>query len=253
MALIEQPQPTGPLVQGDILSGLTLYRTDVAANPQRLADKGSAVTTGLVLSRNCNACREPFVLVAAVLPFQRQDFVRLTQPEISLDDARRFMAGLRDGWTEPDTFYIGPIPQLGKGRYAANLKLVSTIGLPGDSNERQDWLKQRRLGRLVSAHRRHLHSRLLRAFADEGFGDYDGWPTEDLELIADAGRNEVAKLETEIRNLQLKLNAGQSDGSTRDRALQGYQGQIEKLRALLAEKQQALQPYLAELQRRELG
>lgn len=251
MGLVEPIGGRGSLGQGDLLRDLAFYGAAIDGTPEQVSE----AVAGLVISRNCNALRASHVLVAPVVSYRRETFAQLRDGAVSMDRARRLMAGLRDGWNEPDIFYLGPIQALGHERYAANLRHICSFGVPVADAERASWVEGKRVARLSTSHRRHLHARLFRAFADEGFDDFSWWPTQDLNLIVAKGRQEIADAQRQLAAAEISLETGRSDGSVEpkqlQRALSGRQAKIGTARLDLEKAQAALRPYLDELARRE--
>jgi hypothetical protein len=246
MGLIVESEVDAPLRQGDILCNILLYET---------ADDGDApvpveVEHVLVLSRHCNAARKQTVIVAAIKDITPTGFFEQLK-ELSLDDARRYLAAVRDGDGKPDRFYLGPLP----GREVRSftcLDRIYSIQLPKDGSARQDWVRSRRRGTLSDEHRRHLHTTLLLAFGREGFDDYAWWPDADLKLMMDVGNKALAKAAMDEADIERERQAAMVEPDEK-RAAGRLQTNKSKAESVAKEKKQAkdaLEQYLAEWERR---
>jgi hypothetical protein len=191
MPIIEPVAKELPLSQGDLLQGISLYATGSNWG----ASGGESVQTAksglcLVVSRPCVARNKEHVTVVEV------EQVRLDVPEEAktFDDMTRFFSAIRDGAKTPDRLYLGELE--GKtGRFTANLDSFHNLQVSNHSPERQQFVGACRIGRLHRDFITDLHARLFRAFASMGFDDVGWFSNQDLEIVVNAGRAELAALE----------------------------------------------------------
>lgn len=234
MPIIETAIPDSPLSQGDVLSGVKLFRTNCAdgesiACPDRFC---------LVLSRPCVAIHKPVVTVAAVEKYSPS----IPKDVESFQDMLDFLTDLRDGTDTPDVFYLGSLPDE-DGRFCARLDQVHSITLPS-SNERQHFLRSHRKATLNGEFRRDLHLRLLRAFASLGFDDYGWFSDHDLSTLLTFADSDLARADAELSQQRIAREKQQIQGHVvAAKPLQS----AEDRRSLLAAK---FAPYREELSRR---
>lgn len=235
MPILIQPQLDAPLEQGDLLAGVHVA----------VASEGTAFLEGpclaLVLSRNCNALRDPDIVVAKV---QHKSFQEIKVT--TLDECRRFLARIRDGRDAPDQFYLGELPG-SKRRYVARLDSLHTIKLPAD---RQAFIAKHRTHRLDPAFLSDLHARIFAAFAPLGFDDHAWLSDDDLQLIISTGASEVASLRSELSAAEHELNQLQVQEQTEKR-VDVCRARIANLRTAVDKAELELRPYEAESQRRK--
>ena len=190
MGLVDPDPGQGPLAQGDIIKDVVMHTTTLDGRSKAIKDRA------LVISRNCNAARESTILVAAIVQFKSQALVDIET--FRLDDMRRRLCALRDGDGTPDTFYLGQLDHTDT-RYCAKLNSIFTIELhnhEAQASDRRNWIQERRIARLTSDHRRHLHQRILGAVSPEGFEDVEWLCDADLAVLIDAGHAEYVRLES---------------------------------------------------------
>ena len=247
MALVDY-HVEGPLRQGDLLKGLTLYRCDPDGDPVALDD-----TMGVVVSRHCNALRAQTVLVAAIRQYRGNDLQSIAQGEPSLDEMRRRFDALRNGDGQPDSFYLGTLRDHHNARFAARLDSIHAVEVPTDAAERDNWIESRRFARLSDEHRRHLHVRLFAAISSEGFDDLQWWADEDLEMIVLSGRRAIRQAEAQRDDVAMKLQLIDSESLLPKQMEKKRTGLChEQAKAIqgLKDCQEALRPYEEELRRR---
>lgn len=239
MGLLTQPSTDAPLRQGDILKAVQLYETADDGDGAAPVENAAYM---LVISRHCNAFRNPAVLVVAITEVKPAVFDELAGK--SLDSTRRALAALRDGDGSPDRFYIGPLPGHEPQRAFACLDQVYTIQAPVESSVRSSWISERRIAALTDEHRRHLHASLFLAFGREGFDDFNWWPDGDLRLAIAAGRRAVA----DAMQKQADIVPNYEGAAPKKVGAIGKQATIATSALKDAEKE--LEPYLVEWKRR---
>jgi hypothetical protein len=149
-----------------------------------------------------------------------------------------FLRTIRDGDTTPDKLYLGQIPDLGDGRFRANLDSLHTIKVPNDV-QLTAFLQRGRIGRLAQDFVRDLHIRAFRAFASLGFDDHRWMTDEDLNWLVQTARKEFAELEAQLAGALAGGDVG-GNKKIKDNATK----QLAKIRPLY-------QPYIEELESRK--
>lgn len=245
MPIIESlADQTPPLSQGDILKGVSLFVTHKPWEEDGGSGKKTDHALGLVLSRACVAAHKDRVIVAAIEKYKKpppafEDF----------DEAHEFFKEIRDGHTTLDQFYLGQVPGY-EGSFCARLDSLHTIRIPTDRADMTAFLATRRIGMLNIDFTRDLHLRLFRAFASLGFDDNAWFSTEDLRTVIMAADRDVKRLEADLSEVQLQLQAGATQGFTHE----AERKKLEKNQVGLREKIDALQkkvnPFREELKQR---
>jgi hypothetical protein len=245
MPIIEDPGPSLPLSQGDILEGVPLFITknvwpddgEAARIPHRLC---------LVVSRPCIAQHERYILVSAIeqyknkLPSKFEDF----------DEACEFFKDIRDGTSSPDQFYLGQLPGH-DGTFCARLDSFHTVFVPAKGTDRDAFVTKRRVARLNSDFGRDLHLRVLRSFASLGFDDHGWQPTEDLKAAVMVGQRETKAAEVVVMDLRARLQSGKAQGFSHPTDKAKLEKDLEKAERDMGKLQEALAPFEAELEKRE--
>ena len=253
MPVILQAPDSAPLTQGDILKGLPFATTSADGKLQADAKARYVV----VVSRPCKALRDPFVVVAPVHE-SKLDLSQLRErmtsagkgagEQVSLDRARRFLAGVRDGGQFSDSFYLGDL-EMGSGkRFAADLSALSTMQVPTDAEIRSAWVKDHRIWRLDIEFARDLHVRLFNTIARLGFDDHGWFADPDLDIIITDGEKEVAQLQTALSDAQRAVQSRQANG---DNIQKDLSDQVTQKEIAVADAKEQLAPYLAERERRK--
>ena len=239
MPILHPASPDTDLQQGDVLKDVYLAIADGAA--AEVQGPGYA----MVLSRNCNALRDGRIVVAELVARSFNGDVKDLE---TLDEIRRFFAGIRDGRSSPDQFYLGPIGSDEQQRYVAKLDSLHTIIIPTDDTARRDFVNKHRSHRIDDAFARDLHMRIFGAFAPLGFDDFGWFCDADLACVIAAGnaelqaaKSKLAEAEVEISKLGLGANSKELNG--RKAAKGNLEQQVKKAEA-------ALQPYLDEKRKR---
>lgn len=248
MGLLQDSDTASPLMQGDILKDVALYET---SEDGEFATPVEGVDHVLVLSRNCNALRHTTVSVAAITELTPGSFE--TIGDMSLGEARRRLAAVRDGDGTPDRFYLGELPGRGPRRAVARLDLIYAIRVPERDEPRRQWIDARRVATLSDEHRRHLHVRMLLAFGREGFDDHAWLSKGDLRLLIAAGTRDQAEARKKQAGAVSRYEtstAGQGGRSAHEGRIRGMSEQVGKKGDEVQEARTALQPYLEEWQRR---
>jgi hypothetical protein len=249
MAIVVPADPSAPLRQGDILTDVTIAVAEATAVEDVDIDgPGSA----MVISRHCNALRDPRIVVAKVEPrsLSNDGLAELK----TLDEWRRYFSGLRDGKESPDNFYLGELVDGSNRRYFAKLDSLHTLRIPpvkpGDA--RAAFIAKHRIFHLHDAFVRDLHSRIFNAFAELGFDDYRWFIDSDLALVVKQGQAEIAKLRADVLTAEASL--ARDEAETKDeKQLAGLRNNLKNLKETLAKREEALLPYSAEQERRARG
>ncbi|MFO0957372.1 MAG: hypothetical protein U0800_07875 [Isosphaeraceae bacterium] len=238
MPIIESPSEGSPLTQGDILQGVKMFLTDAGPDGESDKHKLSPMNLCLVVSRPCVIAHKPQILVAGVVKYPQEPPKDIE----TLADVLDFMVGARDGLLAPDVFYLGQMPNM-KGRYCARLDWLHTIGLPCEPDTRKAFVAGRRIATLNPDFLRSLHTRLFMSFASLGFDDHS-WPSDDdLEWIVRAGRSDIAKLDLEVKSLELQESTRSASGKDLD---QKQLKQLTNSRKALEDLHLKIAPYEAE-------
>jgi hypothetical protein len=233
-----------PLSQGDILKGVSLFVTHEPWKEDGGSGRKMEHPLGLVLSRPCAAAHKNCVIVAAIEKYKNPP------PEFEdFDHAHEFFKAIRDGHTTLDLFYLGQIPGY-EGSFCARFDSLHTIRIPTGQADMTAFLAARRIAVLNSDFARDLHLRIFRAFASLGFDDNAWFSTDDLRTLVMAADRDIKQLEADLSNIQLKLQAGGTQGFTHETA----RGKLENEQAKLQKKIDALRektsPFREELNRR---
>jgi len=238
--------PTGPLRQGDILEGVTLFVS---------GDEGPVVLAAcpcVVLSRDCKALRDTDLLVAAIRQRHRAEFeAYLNNEKSTLDEARRTFAAIRDGDAMPDGVYLGSVPSL-DGRWMIDLSSVHTVRVPEDQAKRDEWIARHRRAVLHFEAVRHLQTRLFAAISRQGFDDHEWWDDPDLEALVAIGKRrlsqEIAALDTLNAKGIALANAAKPPHAGH---LRNHDNQTAEQKAVVESLKQELKPYEAALAARK--
>lgn len=207
MPIICRPAAEEPLFQGDILADVPFpFLTD-----EGRVSADSKARFVIVISRPCKALRDKTVVVAPVFQ-QPLDIGKLNEgsPGESLDRYRRFLSGYRDGISGVayiDLMYLGTLDESGGKRYAAQLSTLGTIAVPAAADERQAFIRKKRVARLAPDFIRDLHSRLTSTYTKLGFEDVEWLCDADLAMMITAGEADLAALELILKNAQFKVQA----------------------------------------------
>ncbi|MHB1424086.1 MAG: hypothetical protein ACYC3I_12990 [Gemmataceae bacterium] len=233
-----------PLSQSDILKGVSLFVTHKPWGEDGGSGRKTEHPLGLVLSRPCVAAHKDRVIVAAIEKYKKPP------PEFEdFDEAHEFFKEIRDGHTTLDLFYLGQMPGY-EGSFCARLDSLHTIRIPTDLADMAAFLAACRIGILNSNFARDLHLRLFRAFASLGFDDSAWFSTEDLRTVVMVADRDTKRLEAELSDVQLKLQAGGAQSFTHETERK----KLESKQAELPKKINALQiktsPFREELNRR---
>lgn len=165
----------------------------------------------------------------------------------TLDRARRFLAGVRDGGQFSDRFYLGDLEADSDTRFVADLAVLATIQVP-TGKHRVSWIEARRIGRLAAEYARDLHVRLFNTIARLGFDDYDWFPDPDLAVLITEGNAEVAQLQMALADAQHAIQVKAGNG---EKISEKLTHEVENKRKALAEAKAVLEPYEAERVRRQ--
>lgn len=246
MPIVERVSGEEPLSQGDLLRGLNFVSLTEGGD----ADLSTVATWGLVLSRPCNALRDPTVVVASVAQFPL-DLKIEAAPGQELERMRRRLAGVRDGIRGAefsDSLYLGPIDSLyPTRRYAADLTRLMTVQVATDA-KRQDWVRARRVWRLGEGFLRDLHTRLALTFTRPGHDDYEWYSDADLDIMITSGRRDSKALGAESDIAESAIQ--QREAANQD-VKEQLRKELEKKQQAAARAEEQLQPYLQEKARRE--
>lgn len=238
MPIVESAPADALLGQGDILAlpqgGLYLDHK-----------KGTPVSTkphaGLVISRDCAGDHGKSVLVAEIHPS------KLNLPsEDDLEDIVKLLSVLRDGGNNPDTFYLGALPNQ-TGRFAAKLDSIVTVRLPSPE-ERAAWLATHRVLRLTEEFRRALPTRLFWALCRQGYDDFAWFSTPDLEYVRHVVDAQKARISAEVH--ALKADRARAEADANDKAIVAADGKLKTAEDRLKKLNEKATPYLAELAKR---
>lgn len=239
MPIIDNSEPSRPLSQGDILKDINLFVTAGGW----MSSNGTAQTVPnkmcMVLSRPCVIAHKATVIVATVEKYP-------DAPPRELDSFKKvqsFLIGFRDGVKSPDVFYLGHFPQY-SGRYCAKLDELHTIQIPGSEEERQQFVKSKRIGTLHPDFARDLHTRLFRAVASLGFDDH-GWLSDnDLDWLVAQGEADLKLAEARVSEQEAKEKGQAAKGEKFDtKQKNNAQREVENLK-------EELKPFQEERKRR---
>jgi hypothetical protein len=238
MAIIEPHRAGTSLSQGDILTGIRLYSSLIEADSlgPGTPEDNKAVAC-LIVSRQCVTSHKPVIVVAAVKKYQAEPKYDSTYEE--LED---FFKTIRDGVEAPDQFYLGHLPSM-QGRYFAKLDSLHTLQIPKAGEQRQMLVDRCRIATLNVDYIRALHTRLFQAFANMGFEDHQWCSTEDLRLLVDKGQAEIRSKKDKSNFQAMAMDAA---GRKQDKA------KTESPNRAILDMEAKLQPYIDELQRRQL-
>ncbi|MCL2824846.1 MAG: hypothetical protein FWD57_12735 [Polyangiaceae bacterium] len=239
MSILVPADHCDELRQGDLLVQ--------AITPSINEDGRYACNTGIVLvvSRNCNAFRKPYITVASVE----------TRPITGVQHAKtigalvEYFKQLRDGESMLDTFYLGTINADTQNRYVAKLDQLHTISIPKHLDARQEYLRAHRTHHLSQDYVRELQLRLFRAFASMGFDDYEWWDDGDLDFVKRVGLAQLSVAKAELSRLEAErdgkvLACGQQHA-------RGYDSDIAKLKNRLANIESEISPVLRAQEKRQ--
>ncbi len=246
MPIIEVPETSLPLSQGDILEGIALFVTRKSWESDGGVSQRTEHRHCLVVSRPCVAVHKPKVLVAAIEKYSNDppnDFE-------SFEEACEFHTSIRDGTTAPDQFYIGQLAGQA-GSFCARLDSLHTIQIPTDQVERQTFVANRRIGRLSQDFARDLHLRILRAVASLGFDDFGWHSTPDLLTVVKFGQTDLANAEHKTKKLEAKLQTSEAQGAKHPSTIASLKKQVSEAKDQVNKLKAKLAPYEEELKRRE--
>lgn len=234
-----------PLEQGDVLQGIPVYSTDPDGAPA-----GSTPDFVLVLSRPCNALRDEQVVVATALARSLAGD-NLKQIETA-SELKRLLAGLRDGKSYPDHFYLGDLV-LASGaapkRYFAKFDSLHSIKVPGETRARDAFIQKHRRYRLAPEFARDLHARIFGAFAALGFDDDQWFCDGDLELLVSFLQKEATQRKAEVDALASQVQVARATDA-KAQEVAGLEKQLGNKRADLAKADAELSRATAEQARR---
>jgi hypothetical protein len=240
MPLLEPATGGDDLVQGDLLSGVSLFGGDLVKGAGYRINGRSHC---LVVSRDCVAVRDPQVVVAAVKQFNPTPPV---DAEADEEDVRHFFEDFREGIIEPDTFYLGSIPG-GPERFAARLDELCTVKLPSADAERSKWIAEHRVARLTPDFVRALPVRLFMTFGRVGYNDHTWYCTQDLEWLVKKGRASIAKSKADLAVAEADLAQTQLSAPANSGRLEADGTKIRGLRGAVQKAEAKLAPFEAEL------
>ena len=227
MPIVRPAISNSPLLQGDLLRGVTVVETGADGNAEM--DDPPFV---LVLSRPCNALRAARVVVAAVRARDLgSDGIKDAK---TLADIRDFFEGVRDGFSAPDRLYLGALTSDPSKRFFAHLDSHHTIQLPKDVEARAAFVEKQRVFHLEDAFVRDLHLRIYNAFASLGFQDEAWLSDEDLSIVVAIARADLARLRADHDGLAAALAASQVAG-VKDKQLVQQRQELEAALKRLAE------------------
>lgn len=242
MPILVSPRTGEPLGQGDVLKDVTLHTTDLDGTAK------SRQSRALVLSRRCAIEHAATVLVARVSEFKQPFYEELGKRAKSLDDVRRMYQALRDGESQPDRFYLGPI--LGSASLVVELNALFTIAVPTGAEERGDWLAAHRVAHLDREFVRDLHMRLFRSIATDGHDDYDWYSDRDLEVVVSLGEKFLSAEKAKEGELSSALAIAKAQGNAR--GMQGIEEDVRRQAELLRAMESELARYRAVQAQRSL-
>src|SRR5690606_7780234 len=151
----------------------------------------------LVISRTCATIRADTIIVAEIRPKSLD-----LEDDLGFDEVRRVLQVARDGYTSPDSLYLGTIPNLGTTRFCARLDSLHTIVVDGF---RRTKLETNRIACLSEDACRHVAEKLFNTFARTGFDDF-GWLCDaDLSLLLSSAETELKAKEHDLSQARQKL------------------------------------------------
>ncbi len=242
MPIIEAVDARSPLTQGDVLAKVSLRAT----GPPWDADSSSTETLPnslcLVISRPCVAQHESAVVAAAI------DHYTHEKPSAfeDFDEAIHFYRNLRDGLASPDLFYIGQLDGHA-GSLCARLDSLHTVKVPKAKTQREQFIVDKRVGRLSPDFARDLHLRLFRSYASLGFDDHVWFTTDDLKAVVQFGERDLTSIKAEIRTHEARIQSLASQGEGHESDISGLKKQLAKLTDKHSKISKQLDPYWTEL------
>jgi len=196
-----------PLDQGDLLSGIDLFRTEADGRP------GKVSGYLLVLSRPCSATNKKTVLVCQVVTFPVQLPKDLVESGKSVAEFAKMLCEIRDA-DGSDAMYLGELPGSDDGaRYAARLDFVGTVAVPGEPSARGEWVAAHRKAALDEAFRRDLHTRFFLAIAKQGFDDDQWFSDRDLDLLINYGETRLAEAKAAVSAASFEMGKAKAAGT----------------------------------------
>ncbi len=193
MAIIEPLKPGSSLSQGDILKGIKLFSSRKGAGAAAHTPSEAKHEMCMVLSRQCAIGHKNTLVVAEVAKYAEDIPV-----ELSFDEIVDFFKTVRDGVGAPDLFYLGNLPNE-VGRFCVKLDSVHTVDLPPKPDDRTVYVEAHRVSHLNPDYVRDLHMRILGAFANMGFEDYEWVSDADLQIVVEKGNAEIRKIQDDHR------------------------------------------------------
>jgi hypothetical protein len=248
MPIIEIPEKSSPLTQGDILSDVSLFTTSKSWEEHGGETDKLHLSLCMIISRPCSVANKQKITVAEVAPFTGS----LPANIECFEDITSAFADIRDGLSSPDVFYLGQLP--GKqGSFGARLDSLHSIGFSKNSTDRVVLAENKRIARLNIDFARDLHLRLIRSFSSLGFDDI-GWFTDaDLQNAIFVGSRDRKMLESDELDIQRKIHSSQSQGKPVENILKSLKSELSKTQKKLASLVDMLSPYEAELSKRGLA
>jgi hypothetical protein len=232
-----------PLTQGDLLGGIRLYYTNAQDNPTSPTGPSYA----LVISRPCAAVNKAQVVVAIVKPHP-MDIPKDLQ-EQPLKKLVTLLADMRDA-DGTDVFYIGEIPgSLDGKRYCAKLDFLTTLEVPVEVDARAAWTNTRRKATLHPDFRRDLHTRFFLSIAKQGFEDVGWLSDQDLEMVVDFGKSQVATQRQKLETARSEISLAKGRG-TYDAKRKGLDKDCSDAEVAHRDAEKELAPYEAEQAKR---
>jgi hypothetical protein len=197
----------------------------------------------IVVSRNCNAVRDPEIIVAPVTKKVLPDLNKLT----SFDEFVAYFSGHRDGVRAPDAFYLGEFDGDPHSRYFATFERLYTIEIPVGP-QRLEYLKSHRVYALDQAFAHDMHQRLFRAFASLGFDDHAWWSPADFEILMKRADADVAALTAEVNKANSELDVVRLSDP---KQAVGKEKALENRRKALVDLKERVEPFEVERRRRQ--
>lgn len=236
MPILVAPRSGDPLGQGDLLKDIVLHTTDLDGKAK------SRTSRALVLSRRCAIEHAETVLVARVIDFKQPFYDELDKRAKSLDDARRMYQALRDGDSQPDRFYLGPI--LGSASLVVELDTVFTIAIPVGADDRSSWIAAHRIAQLDVAFVRDLHMRVFRSIATDGHDDYDWYADGDLDVVVSLGEKFLSAAKAKENEISSALAIAKAGGGDQNK-VRGIEEEAKKQAELRSAIELELSKYKA--------
>jgi len=239
MPILRKPRPEEDLSQGDVLADIYTFVTEVDRSPGELGP-GHVI----VVSRNCNAVRDPEVIVAPVVKKVLANLNELN----TFDAFVTYFSNQRDGVRAPDAFYLGEFDGEPSSRYFATFDRLYTISIPEVGPRRRAFLESHRRYSLDVAFIHDMHQRLFRAFASLGFDDQGWWSPADFEILMNKADAELAALTAEVNKANSELDVAKLGDP---KQVIGKEKALENRRETLEKFKEKIGPFTAERLRRQ--